>query len=171
MKMKHPVAASLGMAICLLSGVLVGRSSRAVAQTEPSATQSSIQQLFRDRYDVADRGYTLSMIGHQPGQALGSETMNWLRLRANARRGLPTSAPGSGGVRRTAQAAKPGGHRHRLIRPLRTHRSANLVDPGGTGLIAIRTETVLASRERKGRKGAKESRALEVRSVCHSLAP
>ena len=88
MRLKNRLATSLGLCVCLVGGLLIGRSSRAVAQIEPPATPSSIEQLFRDRYEVADHAYALAMIGHQQGQELGNDAMNWLRLRANARRGL-----------------------------------------------------------------------------------
>ncbi len=94
MLLKNRLATSLGLCVCLVSGLLIGRTSHAIAQTEsPATSQSSIDQLFRDRYEVADRGYILAMIGHQQGQELGNDAMNWVRLRANARRGLRESKP------------------------------------------------------------------------------
>lgn len=89
MQMKRRLIISL--ILCLFGGLLVGRSTRAVAETQPAATQPGIQELFRQRDDIADEGYRLAMIGHQPGKATEREALNWLRLRANARRGLRES--------------------------------------------------------------------------------
>lgn len=76
----------MGLAVMTIGSVFLRLAVPAAPQpaTGP-AERPSLRELAVERYETANKGYEWAMAGHKPGEALGEEALEWLRLRARAR--------------------------------------------------------------------------------------